>query len=239
MTEGKNREPDSEDREELELDATDSSPLDAAIREAVAAVEEVEKKQVGKKAKGKPAAASGSVAIESEGPAETEGEFRRLAEARAEIERLRKEVASLKDTSLRTLADFDNYRRRSEREKEEGRRYALLDPMRDFVAVLDNLDRALAAEGRAEDLKAGVELIRRQMHVVLERNHVTAIAALGERFDPTVHEAVMQEENPDVEEPTVHEEYQRGYCLHDRLIRPAMVKVAMPAAKPSEDGDES
>jgi len=227
-----------EEVEDLEVDGTDSDSLDAAMREAVAAVEAVEKKQAHKKGKkssgeahgGEPsaeaAASSGGGGSKGGGP-----KGRSSRETEKELERLRQEVASLKDSSLRTLADFDNFRKRSDREKDETRRYALLEPMRDILPVIDNLERALASQGRLEDLKEGVELILKQMKALLERFAVLSVPALGERFDPTVHEAVMREEAEEVAEPTVVEEFQKGYLLHDRLIRPSMVKVAMPAAQ--------
>ena len=154
------------------------------------------------------------------------------AEAEAEVERLRREMAALRETSIRTLADFDNFRKRTERETKEAKRYALTEPLRDFLSVVDNLERALSAEARPEDLKIGVEMILRQMHELLRRFGVTAVHAVGERFDPTVHEAVARQEDPEVEHPIVRREMQRGYRIHERLLRPAMVAVAVPPAAP-------
>jgi molecular chaperone GrpE len=94
--------------------------------------------------------------------------------------------------------------------------------------VLDNLERALAAEGVAEDLRRGVEMIVRQLRDALRRYGMGEVAAVGARFDPKVHEAVLREESAEVDHPTVVAELQRGYLLHDRLLRPAMVKVAVP-----------
>ena len=224
MMDEKEREPALEEDQDLEVDGMDSSGLDAAMRDAVAAVEAVEKKQASKKGKTPPGGEA-----PGEGKGESGGASSRASDR--ELDRLRQELSSLKDSSLRTLADFDNFRKRSDREKQEARRYALLDPMRDFLPVIDNLERALASKGRLEDLKEGVELILKQMQALLERYSVSAVPALGERFDPSVHEAVMQEPVEEVGEPTVIEEYQKGYMLHDRLIRPAMVKVAMPATR--------
>lgn len=221
-------EPGLEEVEELEEVDGKNSHLDAAMREAVAAVEAVEKKKAGKKG-----SASGTSGQEGT----PQGGAGSGSEADKEVERLQIEIASLRDTSMRTLADFENFRKRTDREKEETRRYALLDPMREFLPVIDNLERALAAEGRPEDLKQGVELILRQMKALLDRFAVKPVVALGERFDPSVHDAVMQEEDPEVKEPTVTEELQKGYVLHERLIRPAMVKVAMPAKPKSESSD--
>jgi molecular chaperone GrpE len=150
---------------------------------------------------------------------------------------LRREIADLRDRSMRTLADFDNFRKRSERERQESRRYALLEPLRDFIEVVDNLGLALSASGSADDLKRGVEMIHRQMGDLLRRHGVKEIEALDQPFDPALHEAVSREEDPTVQKPTVVGELRRGYLLHDRLLRPAMVKVAVPSeTKPAVDG---
>jgi molecular chaperone GrpE len=187
------------DAPEVALDLDEqNTDLEAAMRDAVAAVE----------AGSRPAAA---------GPAASE-----------EVERLRREVADLKDRSVRTLADFDNFRKRSQRESQEFKKYALLEPMRDFLTVIDNLDLALSAQGSAEDLKLGVEMIHRQMQELLRRFGATEVPAVGQPFDPTQHEAVAREESPEVKAPTVVAELRRGYRMHDRLLRPSMVKVAVP-----------
>ncbi|HEV7503876.1 MAG TPA: nucleotide exchange factor GrpE [Thermoanaerobaculia bacterium] len=186
------------DAPEVALDLDEqTTDLEAAMRDAVAAVE----------AGSKPVA----------GPAASE-----------EVERLRREVADLKDRSVRTLADFDNFRKRSQRESQEFKKYALLEPMRDFLTVIDNLDLALSAQGSAEDLKLGVEMIHRQMQELLRRFGATEVPAVGQPFDPTQHEAVAREESPEVKAPTVVAELRRGYRMHDRLLRPSMVKVAVP-----------
>jgi molecular chaperone GrpE len=114
--------------------------------------------------------------------------------------------------------------------------------LRELLTVADNLGLALSAEGSAEDLKRGVELIHRQMAELLRRFGVTEVPAVGQAFDPTVHEAVSREESAEVKAPTVSAELRRGYKLHDRLLRPAMVKVAVPAetvsAAASGSGEE-
>ena len=191
------------DGSEVALDLDAQSPdLETAMREAMAAVEGVE---------------AGSR------PAEP------AADEASEIPKLRQENAELRDRVTRTLADFDNFRKRSQRESQEFRRYALLEPMREILAVADNLDLALSAQGSAEDLKRGVEMIHRQMQELLRRFGVTEVPAVGQPFDPTQHEAVAREESAEVKTPTVTAELRRGYKLHDRLLRPAMVKVAVPA----------
>ncbi|HWM93237.1 MAG TPA: nucleotide exchange factor GrpE [Thermoanaerobaculia bacterium] len=202
----------------LDLDGQ-TEDLDAAMRDAVAAVEEVEGK-------------SGGSAVENaaeETPAEETPE--------EEVAKLRREIADLRDRSMRTLADFDNFRKRSERERQESRKYALLEPLREFLEVVDNLGLALSAAGSAEDLKRGVEMIHRQMQELLRRFGVKEIEALNQPFDPALHEAVQREEDPTVQKPTVVGELRRGYQLHDRLLRPSMVKVAVPSeTKPAVEG---
>ena len=203
------------DTPEVALDLDEqNTDLETAMREAMAAVEGVETSS-------RPGPAAG--AASSPSPSE-------------EVERLRREVADLRDRSVRTLADFDNFRKRSQRESQEHRKYALLEPMRDFLTVIDNLDLALSAHGSAEDLKRGVEMIHRQMQELLRRFGVTEVPAVGQPFDPTQHEAVAREESPEVTAPTVTAELRRGYRMHDRLLRPAMVKVAVPAEGASSPG---
>lgn len=145
-----------------------------------------------------------------------------------EVRRLQGELASANERYLRLRADFDNFRKRVERERQEVGRYALLEPLRDLLPVVDNLERALAAPGDAGDLRKGVEMILRQLQEVLRRLGLAAVPAVGARFDPSVHEAVSQEESEAVGVPTVVAELQRGYRLHERLLRPALVRVAMP-----------
>ena len=153
------------------------------------------------------------------------------------IAKLEEELEELRDRSVRTLADFENYRRRSERERDELRRYAAFDAMHDFLPIVDNLERALSAGGSADDVKVGVEMILRQMRDLLRQRGVQVVESLGQRFDPSVHEAVARDEDPGVDVPTVVEVMQRGYKMHDRLLRPALVRVAMPGEESREDAD--
>jgi molecular chaperone GrpE len=162
-----------------------------------------------------------------------EGVERGASDTSADVERLECEIADLRDRSIRTLADFDNYRKRAERERQEMRRYALLEPMRELVEVVDNLERAAAAAGSAGDLKQGVDMILRQLGDFLRRHGVVPIEAEGQPFDPAFHEAVLRQESAEIDEPTVAQELQKGYRLHERLVRPARVVVAVPA----EDGE--
>lgn len=146
----------------------------------------------------------------------------------AEVENLRAELADLKDRSMRTLADFDNFRKRAEKERGEIRRRAVAEVVRDFLDVVDNLERAAAAGGSAEDLKTGVDMILRQLADVLRRHGIERVAAAGERFDPMVHEAVSRQEDDGVDEPRVVEEMQAGYRMGEQLLRASRVVVAVP-----------
>jgi molecular chaperone GrpE len=148
-----------------------------------------------------------------------------------DLRRLESQLAAERERMLRLRADFDNYRKRTERERGEIERYALADMLRELLPVVDNLERALSvpsAQGDGEDLRKGVEMIVRQFHELLKRYGLVPIVALGERFDPSVHEAVFQEESDGIVVPTVAVELQRGYRLNDRLLRPSLVKVAVP-----------
>lgn len=155
---------------------------------------------------------------------------------KADVARLEQELADLRDRSMRTLADFDNYRKRAERERQEAKRFAVMEPLRDLLDVVDNLERAVEASGSVEDLRQGVDMILRQLDDMLKRHGVTAVEAEGQPFDPAVHEAVARRESDQVDEPMVDAEYQKGYLLHDRLLRPARVVVAVPADEPAAGG---
>ena len=145
-------------------------------------------------------------------------------EALAAIE---KERDTLKEQLLRAVADFDNYRKRIERERRELSDYAATDVLLELLPIIDNFERALQAPaGGDEPFKKGVELIHKQMLDLLRKRGVTLIDALGADFDPNVHQAVIHEPSDEHREGEVMQELQRGYKLGDRLLRPAMVKVA-------------
>lgn len=156
----------------------------------------------------------------------------------SEVGTLRFELQQAEDRAVRALADYENFRRRVQREREDTLRYAAETAVTEFLPVVDNLARALEAGGGLDDFRQGVEMIHRQMKDVLARLDVTQVPAVGERFDPSVHEAVSKEERSDVDHPTVMEEYQVGFRLHERLLRPAMVRVAVPAEDSSEDAED-
>lgn len=142
-------------------------------------------------------------------------------------EALRAENQQLKDRYLRTLADFDNLRKRTEREKSDFFKYALSNILRDVLPVLDNFDRALDHAEEGDEFHKGVLLIYKQLFDVLRKHGLTPIDEKNVVFDPNIHEAVVREENASVPSHTVVEILQKGYFLHDRLLRPALVKVAV------------
>jgi len=146
------------------------------------------------------------------------------------------------DLLLRKQAEFDNFRKRGEREREEFRQQAAVDMIRELLPVLDNLDRALATrEGGDRSIREGVDLIRQQILDVLKKAGLTPLEAVGQAFDPRVHEAVDVQDVAGFEKGTVLEEVRKGYALNDRLLRPAMVKVASGAgpgaAAPARGGN--
>ena len=163
------------------------------------------------------------------GPATAE-----LIATRAELKRIEAENAELKDRLARRQADFENYRKRVDRERTETYNRVVADIATKLLPVLDNLKRALEAEASVESSESdefrhflsGVDLIYKQLNGVLEALGVKPIAAVGEPFNPHVHEAVVTEATDDFEPDTVMQEIVAGYRLGDKLIRPALVKVA-------------
>ena len=145
-----------------------------------------------------------------------------------DVDALKSERDALQDRLLRTAAEFDNYRKRIDRERREQADSAATSLLTEILPVVDNLERALLAPATPESARyrAGVELIHRQMLDLLRKRGVTTIEALGTDFDPRFHQAVSQETSDAHRDGEVMEEMQRGYMLGDRLLRPAMVKVA-------------
>ena len=139
-----------------------------------------------------------------------------------------------RDRYLRTLADFENYRKRAEREKADFQRYALATVIREVLPVIDNFDRALEHAEEGDEFHKGVALIYKQLFDVLQRHGLKTISESGVRFDPNIHEAVVREEDSSVPSHTVTAVLQKGYFLHDRLLRPAMVKVAVGGSEETE-----
>ena len=142
---------------------------------------------------------------------------------------LRRERDALQDRLLRTAAEFDNYRKRMDRERRELAEYTAGEAVAEMLPIIDNLERALQAASIDDPLRKGVELIHKQMLDMLRKRGVKPIDARGADFDPNFHQAVIHEESPEHREGEVIEELQRGYMVGDRLLRPAMVKVAKTA----------
>ena len=148
---------------------------------------------------------------------------------RAELEQAKAERAQLLDRLARLQAEFDNARNREARERAEFRDYALVNTVEQFLPVLDNFQLALRAQGSAEQLRTGVELIVRQMEEILRSLGVQVVPTQDAVFDPRVHEALEMVEREDVPDHQVLEEVRRGYTLRERLLRPALVRVASNA----------
>ena len=144
-----------------------------------------------------------------------------------EIIELRKERDGLHDRLLRQAAEFDNYRKRIDRERKETLQYAAADVLQELLPIIDDFERALQSDAPgAESYKQGLEIIHRSLLELLRKRGVTPIETVGADFDPQVHQAVAHEEDPQRRDGEVTAEFRRGYRLGDRLLRPAMVKVA-------------
>jgi molecular chaperone GrpE len=144
----------------------------------------------------------------------------------SELQKLKAERDSLLDRLARAQAEFENARRRASKEQQDFRDYAAADAIKPLLPVLDSFERALQVKADPEDFRSGVELIYKQLQDALAKIGVRAISAKGEPFDPHVHEAIEMVETSDAADHEVLEELQRGYKFKDRLLRPAMVKVA-------------
>lgn len=165
-----------------------------------------------------------------------------LAEKDARIAELEGEVSGLKDQYLRKLADYENFRKRMFREKDEAVQYANSQLLTDLVSVLDNFDRAIKSSEISRDFQTlhdGVEMIRRGLLAMLEGKYgLSRYESLGKPFDPHVHEAMMSERG-DCADPVVIEEYSTGYKLRDKVLRSAKVKVRMPSGEAWRDAASS
>jgi molecular chaperone GrpE len=154
--------------------------------------------------------------------------------SRTELDQVKAERDHLLDRMARLQAEFDNARKRAEREKVEFRDIATGNVVENFLPVIDNFQLALNAPGNADQLRSGVALIVKQMEETLQKMQVSAIPAVGEPFDPRLHEALGSVEREDVPDQHVAEEIRRGYRLRDRLLRPALVRVAHNSKQTSE-----
>lgn len=151
------------------------------------------------------------------------------ASVASEIDKVRAERDALLDRLARLQAEFDNARKRAAREQQEFREFAAAEVIKNILPVLDSLERALKASAEGDDLRSGVELIHRQFLDALQKLGVQPIPTEGKEFDPRVHEAIEMVQTQEVEDHHVLDEVQRGYKYKDRLLRPAMVRVARKA----------
>ena len=152
-----------------------------------------------------------------------------LANLAAEYDAYKAESEAQHDQMLRTIAEFDNSRKRAEREKEESLKYALESFVKELIPTIDSIERAIQSTKESQDADAlaeGVEMIYKGLLSTLEKRGVTPIEAVNEPFDPMQHEAIMHVESEEVLENNVIEEWQKGYMLHNRVIRPSMVSVS-------------
>jgi molecular chaperone GrpE len=161
---------------------------------------------------------------------------------RKRIQELEAENSELKDQYLRKSADFDNFRKRMFREKEESVKYANTNLLSDIINIIDDFERAIKSSQESKDFDmfhSGIELIEKQFTGMLDRNWgLKRFESEGEPFDPQKHEAINMEERDDLQDQTVLEDYQKGYMLHDRVLRHAKVKVGVPrAASPGNPDD--
>jgi molecular chaperone GrpE len=173
-------------------------------------------------AAGEPAPAAGGGAASADAEAEAPA-------GDARYDELSKQAEESQQRYLRAQADFDNFRRRTQKEKEELAQYASSKLLTQLLPVVDNFERALAAAaggGDSESLAKGVDMIFRQLQGVLEQEGLKAMEAVGSPFNPDYHQAIMQVESDEHEEGIVVEEIQKGYILKDKVLRPAMVKVS-------------
>lgn len=176
-------------------------------------------------------------AKEEQGPQEAkeQDKDKDMEKLKADLSSAQAEAAETYDRLLRLSAEFENYKKRVQRQVEDHRKYANENLIKDLLSVVDNLERALNASkehGQEADacMAEGIEMTLKEILKILKNYHVTPVEAVGKPFDPTYHEAVMQQETDEYPEGTVIEEMQKGYLLHDRLIRPAMVVVSKAAS---------
>ncbi len=170
-------------------------------------------------------------ASEREGAPVSWAEFEQL---KGEFEKLKAERDQSLDRQARMQAEFDNARKRAERERQDYKEYATGSVVEQFLPVLDNFELALKSAGTAEQLRSGVELIVKQMEEILRGLQVHPVATVGEEFDPRHHEAMGSVEREDLPDQHVAEEVRRGYRLREKLLRPALVRVVSNPKQTSE-----
>lgn len=213
-----------------------------AVEEALRSVEKIGKAAAADLPEGGAAQAEeAAVEVEVPSTADPEALAREVETLRAQVElstaKGRETMEKLRETHdrlLRATADLENHKKRAAKEREEVQKFGVERVMKDLLPVVDGLDRALAAAPEAGPLAEGVRLVRASLEQALARHGVVGFSALGEKFDPAVHEALLQIPTGDKPAGTVVLEHARGFWLHERLLRPAMVGVAVePPPSPS------
>ena len=174
------------------------------------------------------ASANSTTASEAATPAE-------LDQLRIERDGLRVERDELKDTLQRRQAEFDNFRKRTERERQEQIQYASMEVVGDVLPILDDFERALTADTNSPEYAKGVQMIYQRMAESLKRTGLEPIDAAGKPFDPHLHQAIERVETNDSPDNTVLGEFQKGYHFKGKLLRPSMVRVAVPAVAPTRN----
>jgi molecular chaperone GrpE len=149
--------------------------------------------------------------------------------AKAERDGARAERDEIRDLLLRRQAEFENFRKRTEKERSDYLQYAAMDMVRDLLPILDDFERALKIEGAAPEYARGIEMIYNRMYETLKKMGLEPIASDGKTFDPNLHQAVERVETKDSPDGTILSEFQRGYLFKGKLLRPTMVKVAVRA----------
>ena len=170
------------------------------------------------------------------GAEESSGEANDIESLKEDAACARQEAADSHDRYLRVCAEFDNYKKRAQRQMDDHKKFSNTALIKDLLPVVDNLERALATSGGNQSttdacMAEGVEMTLSEIKNILAKYNVTPIESLGEPFDPNYHDAMMQAESEDYPENTVIQELQKGYMLHDRVIRPAMVVVSKGPSK--------
>ena len=178
--------------------------------------------------------AAADAALESVATEEASQRSRNRSAAEQKIAELEAEAREASERALRSQAELENYRKRSQRELADERRYAVVPLVRDLLAVVDNLERAIEAAQQAEggeSLLAGVKMVASQLETILKQHQCVRIETVGQPFDPNQHQAIAQEPSDQYPSGTITRAAQSGYKLHDRVIRPAQVFVSTGPAK--------
>lgn len=230
------KKPRREDEDIIFLESESRSDVARALAEAERAIEAVEEKH--RKNEGARPVAVAAPEPEPAPPEPPVPDPRlavledQVAKERERALRAEEDSGRVREALLRKSADFDNLKRRTEKDKAEYFRFALAEAFADILSVVDNFERALAhrADATGDEFHAGIDMIARQLADTLKKYGVVEVPASDLPFDPNVHEAVVREETESVAPGTVLEVLQKGYLLNDRLLRPARVKVAAPRA---------